>query len=56
MLNCNSKYVTLENSRREKLEWEGVDKPKQSKMIFSIWSSKLLEKGCLTYFSHIRDV
>ena len=31
ILYCNTKFVTLEISKREKLEWEEVYKPKQVK-------------------------
>ncbi|WMV50839.1 hypothetical protein MTR67_044224 [Solanum verrucosum] len=41
---------------REKLEREGVYKPKQAKIISSIQVSKLVEQGYLAYFSHIWDV
>ncbi|WMV50634.1 hypothetical protein MTR67_044019, partial [Solanum verrucosum] len=40
----------------EKLEWEGVYKPKQAKFISSIRPRKLVRKGCLAYLAHIRDV
>ncbi|WMV19395.1 hypothetical protein MTR67_012780, partial [Solanum verrucosum] len=40
----------------EILEWEGVYKPKQAKIISSIWDSKLVEQGFLVYFAHVRDV
>ncbi|WMV57246.1 hypothetical protein MTR67_050631, partial [Solanum verrucosum] len=40
----------------EKLEWEGVYKPKQNKIISSIRASNLVEQGCLAYLAHIRDV
>ncbi|WMV18355.1 hypothetical protein MTR67_011740 [Solanum verrucosum] len=48
--------MTLEIPRREKLEWEGVYKPKQAKIISSIRARKLVGQGCLTYLAHIRDV
>ncbi|WMV19547.1 hypothetical protein MTR67_012932 [Solanum verrucosum] len=41
---------------REKLEWEGVYKPKQAKIISSIRARKLVGQGCLAYLAHIRDV
>ncbi|WMV50946.1 hypothetical protein MTR67_044331 [Solanum verrucosum] len=41
---------------REKLEWEGVYKPKQAKIISSIRASKLVKQGCLAYLAHVRDV
>ena len=56
MLNCNTKFVTLEIPSREKLEWEGVYKPKQAKIISSIHARKLVGRGCLAYLAHIRDV
>ncbi|WMV45799.1 hypothetical protein MTR67_039184 [Solanum verrucosum] len=56
VLNCNTKSGTLEISGREKLEWEGVYKPKQAKIISSIWASKLVEQGCLAYLAQVRDV
>ncbi|WMV15193.1 hypothetical protein MTR67_008578 [Solanum verrucosum] len=56
VLYCNTKSVTLEISRREKLEWEGVYKPKQAKIISSIRVRKLVEQGCLTYLAYIRNV
>ncbi|XP_049413243.1 uncharacterized protein LOC125876166 [Solanum stenotomum] len=43
-------------SKREKLEWEGVYKPKQANIISSIRASKLVERSCLAYLAHIRDV
>ncbi|WMV30435.1 hypothetical protein MTR67_023820, partial [Solanum verrucosum] len=42
--------------RREKLEWEWVDKPKQANIISSIRARKLVGQGCLAYLAHIRDV
>ena len=42
MLNCNTKSVTLEILGREKLEWEGVYKPKLAKVISSIQARKLV--------------
>ena len=36
ILYCNTKFVTLEISGREKLEWEGVYKPKKVKIKSSI--------------------
>ncbi|KAH0743076.1 hypothetical protein KY290_031069 [Solanum tuberosum] len=48
--------VITEIPEREKLDWEGVYKPKQAKIISSIRASKLVEQGCLTYLAHIRDV
>ncbi|WMV58447.1 hypothetical protein MTR67_051832 [Solanum verrucosum] len=39
-----------------KLEWEGVYKPKQAKIISAIWASKLVKQGCLAYLAHVRDV
>ncbi|KAH0765327.1 hypothetical protein KY285_001198 [Solanum tuberosum] len=56
VLNCNTKFVTLEIPGREKLEWEGVYKPKQAKIISSIWAKKLIGQGCLAYLAHIKDV
>ena len=56
VLNCNTKFVTLEIPGREKLEWEGVYKPKQAKIISSIRDRKLVGQGCLAYLAHIRDV
>ncbi|WMV24323.1 hypothetical protein MTR67_017708 [Solanum verrucosum] len=56
VLNCNTKYVTLEISGREKLEWEGVYKPKQAQIISSIHSRKLVGRGYFAYLAHIRDV
>ncbi|WMV20175.1 hypothetical protein MTR67_013560 [Solanum verrucosum] len=56
VLHCNTKSVTLENLRREKLEWVGVYKPKQAKIISSIRARKLVGQGCLAYLDHIRDV
>ena len=41
MLNCNTKFVTLEISKREKLKWKGLYKPKQVKIISSIQASKI---------------
>ncbi len=42
VFNCNTKFVTLEIPGREKLEWEGVYKPKQAKIISSIRARKLV--------------
>ncbi|WMV26697.1 hypothetical protein MTR67_020082 [Solanum verrucosum] len=56
VLNCNTKSVTLEISGRKKLEWEGVYKPKQAKIISFIRANKLVEQGCLAYLAHVRDV
>ncbi|WMV14768.1 hypothetical protein MTR67_008153 [Solanum verrucosum] len=56
VLNSNTKYVTLEILGREKLEWERVYKPKQAKIMSSIWAKKLIGQGCLAYLAHIRDV
>ncbi|WMV23717.1 hypothetical protein MTR67_017102 [Solanum verrucosum] len=53
---CNTKSVTLEISGREKLEWQGVYKPKRTKIISSIRVKKLIMQGCLAYLAHIRDV
>ncbi|WMV49430.1 hypothetical protein MTR67_042815 [Solanum verrucosum] len=53
LLNCNTKSVTLEIMGRERLECEGVYKPKQAKIISSIRARKLVGQGCLAY---IRDV
>ncbi|WMV32245.1 hypothetical protein MTR67_025630 [Solanum verrucosum] len=46
----------IEVPGREKLEWEGVYKPKPAKIISSIRARKLVGQGCLAYLSHIRDV
>ncbi|WMV54684.1 hypothetical protein MTR67_048069 [Solanum verrucosum] len=51
-----AKSVTLEILGREKLEWEGVYKPKASKVISFIRDKKLVGQGCLAYFPHIQDV
>ncbi|KAH0746513.1 hypothetical protein KY290_008221 [Solanum tuberosum] len=56
VLNCNAKFVTLEILGREKLEWEGVYKPKPAKVISPIQARKLVGQGCLAYLAHIRDV
>ena len=56
MHNINTKSVTLEILGSEKLEWEGVNNPKQAKCIPSHWASKLVDKGCLDYLACIRDV
>ncbi|WMV26604.1 hypothetical protein MTR67_019989 [Solanum verrucosum] len=56
VLNYNTKSVTLEIPGREKLEWEGVYKPKQAKIISSIRARKVVGQGCLAYLAHIRDV
>ena len=31
-------------------------KPNQSKIISSIWLSKLIKQVCLAYLAHVRDV
>ncbi|WMV49653.1 hypothetical protein MTR67_043038 [Solanum verrucosum] len=56
LLNCHTKSVTLEILGKEKLEWEGVYKPKKAKIISFIRASKLVEHGCLDYLAHVRDV
>ncbi|WMV42565.1 hypothetical protein MTR67_035950 [Solanum verrucosum] len=56
VLNCNTKSITLEIPGRKKLEWEGVYKPKQAKIILFIQARKLVEQGCLSYLAHIRNV
>ncbi|KAH0672114.1 hypothetical protein KY284_023201 [Solanum tuberosum] len=48
--------ITLEIPRREKLEWERVYKPEQTKIISSIRAKKLIGQSCLAYLAHIRDV
>ena len=56
MLNCNTKSVTLEIIlRRENLEWEGVYKPKKTKIISFIRSRELVGQGYLAYLAHIQD-
>ncbi|WMV24114.1 hypothetical protein MTR67_017499 [Solanum verrucosum] len=55
-LNCNTKLVTLDIPGRERLEWEGVYKPKLAKIISSIRARKLVGHGCLAYLAHIWDV
>ncbi|WMV09672.1 hypothetical protein MTR67_003057 [Solanum verrucosum] len=45
-----------ENIGKGNLEWEGECKPKQDRIISSIQTSKLVERGCLAYLAHIRDV
>ena len=35
-LNCNTKCVTVEIMERERLEWEGVYKHKEAKIIYLI--------------------
>ncbi|WMV55117.1 hypothetical protein MTR67_048502, partial [Solanum verrucosum] len=52
VLNCNGKTVTLEI----KLEWEGVYKPKPSKVISFFRARKLVGQGCLEYLAHIREL
>lgn len=56
VLNFNTNSVTLKILGSEKLEREGVYKPKQATAISSIWGCKFLKKGCLTCFNHIKDV
>ena len=56
MLNCNTKFVTLEIPTRKKLKREGVYKPKQAKIISSIRARKLVGQSYLAYLTHIRDV
>ena len=56
MLSCNTKSVTLEILGKEKLEWDGVERPKQAKIISSIRASKLVDHGCLAYLAHVRDI
>ncbi|WMV55438.1 hypothetical protein MTR67_048823 [Solanum verrucosum] len=56
VLNCNTKSVTLEILGREKVEWEGVYKPKQAKNTSSIRATKLVGHGYFSYLPHIRDV
>ena len=56
MLNCNTKSITLEISKKEKLQWEGVYKLKQTKIVSSIWARKLVGQSCFAYLVHIQDV
>ena len=56
LFNFNDKFVTLGISGIEKLEWEGVYKPMQTKVISSIRARELLWKSFLDYLAHIRDV
>ncbi|KAH0709266.1 hypothetical protein KY284_010693 [Solanum tuberosum] len=48
--------VTLEILGREKLEWEGLYKPKPAKVISFYRGRKLVGQGCLAYLAHIREV
>ncbi|KAH0746217.1 hypothetical protein KY285_007874 [Solanum tuberosum] len=41
---------------REKLEWEGMYRPTQAKIISFIRARKLVGQGCLAYMAHIWDV
>lgn len=54
-LNCNTKSITLIPDT-ERLEWEGVYKPKLAKIISSIRARKLVGQGCLAYLAHVWDV
>lgn len=45
--------MTLEISSRKKLERKGVYKPKLVKVIFYVRGTKLVNQGCLEYFSVI---
>ena len=56
MLSCNTKSVTLEIPGKEKLEREGVERPRQAETISSIRASKLVDQGCLAYLAHVRDI
>ncbi|WMV46853.1 hypothetical protein MTR67_040238 [Solanum verrucosum] len=56
VFNCNTEIMTLEIPGREKLEWEGVYKPKPPEIISFIRARKLVGEGCLAYLAHIRDV
>ncbi|XP_069145477.1 uncharacterized protein [Solanum lycopersicum] len=56
VLNCNTKSVTLEIPGKEKLEREGVERPRQAETISSIRASKLVDQGCLAYLAHVRDI
>lgn len=40
---------------RIKLKWEGVYKPKTTKIISSIRARQLVGMGCLDYLAHIMD-
>ena len=42
MLNCNTKFVTLEILGKKKLEWEGVYKPKLAKIISFVRARELM--------------
>ncbi|WMV47079.1 hypothetical protein MTR67_040464 [Solanum verrucosum] len=42
VLNCNAKIVTLEIPGRDKLQYEGVYRPKPTKIISFIWARKLV--------------
>ena len=56
VLNCNTMFVTPEILVSEKFAWEGMNKPKQAKIISSIRPSKLAGQGCFACLSHVRDV
>ena len=53
VLNINTKRVNLEILVREKLEWEGVYKPKKAKIISFIRARKLVGCDCFDYLAHI---
>ncbi|KAH0764699.1 hypothetical protein KY285_000570 [Solanum tuberosum] len=56
VLNCNAKSVILEIPGKERLEWEGVYKPKPTKVISFVQSKKLVGQGCMGYLTHIQNV
>ena len=53
VLNCNTKSIKFEILGRKKLEWEGVYKPKQAKIISFIRARKLVGCDCFDYLAHI---
>ena len=54
VLNFKTEVVTLDNTGRERIEREGMYKPKPTKITSSIGASKLVHQGCLAYLANAR--
>lgn len=56
VLNCNTKFVTLEIPSWKNLRWEGLYKPKPAKIISSIRARKMVWHSLLPYLNDIWNV
>ncbi|WMV32257.1 hypothetical protein MTR67_025642 [Solanum verrucosum] len=54
--NYNSKTTTLEILSRDKLEWEGLYRPKPLNIISYIRVRRLVGTCCLAYLAHLQNV